>query len=193
MLARIAACSLLAVAAAGCSWLATKTTEKKDGMDPTAFHALELSALDGSPLPLARFAGKPVLVVNTASECGYTGQYEGLEALHRTYAGKGLIVLGCPSNDFGGQEPGSPAEIRQFCTERFDVSFPLTEKVVTVPGPQQSPLYVYLGESTGHLPGWNFCKYLVGKDGQVLGFWPSPVEPDDPALRLAIDKALAAP
>jgi len=133
-----------------------------------------------------------VLVVNVASRCGYTPQYAGLEKLHREMAPKGVTILGFPSNDFGGQEPGTPDEIQTFCKLTYDVTFPLFAKVVTKAGPDQSPVYAFLGE-TGSLPQWNFAKYVVDKNGKVVAFFPSRVVPDAPELRAAIEKALAAP
>lgn len=156
-----------------------------------SFHDLRTTSLDGSPADLAAYRGQVALVVNVASECGYTPQYAGLQKLHAELAGRGFAVLGFPSNDFGGQEPGSPTQIREFCTSRYQVTFPLFGKVVTKAGANQSPVYAYLGKA-GSLPNWNFCKYLVGRDGKVLGFFPSKVSPDDPALRQAIETALAA-
>jgi glutathione peroxidase len=153
----------------------------------------EVRSLDGKPAPLAQHAGKVVLVVNTASECGLTPQYAGLEALWREHKGRGLVVLGMPSNDFGGQEPGSAEQIQQFCSSRYEVSFPLHEKCVTKPGPDQSPLYAWLGATTGKLPGWNFGKYLIGRDGRPIEFFNSKVAPDAPELRAAIEAALARP
>lgn len=157
---------------------------------PANLHAFRTTTLEGQPADLAAYKGQVVLVVNTASECGLTPQYAGLEALHQEFAGRGFAVLGFPCNDFGGQEPGSPAQIREFCSSRYQVSFPLFAKVQTKAGPGQSPLYAWLGAKTGQLPSWNFGKYLVGKDGQVLEVFGSRVTPDDPALRAAIDKAL---
>jgi glutathione peroxidase len=156
-------------------------------------YALEVRTLAGQPKKLADYRGDVVLVVNTASHCGYTPQYEGLEKLHRELAPKGFEVLGFPSNDFGRQEPGSATEIQEFCTSRYDVTFPLFEKVVTQAGAEQAPVYAYLGGATGKLPNWNFCKYLVGKDGAVIAFYPSKIAPDDAELRRAIDAALSAP
>ena len=143
-------------------------------------------------MSLDRWKGKVVLVVNTASQCGYTPQYAGLEALHDELKPRGFEVLGFPSNDFGGQEPGTPEQIRTFCTQNYGVSFPLFSKVVTKNGPDQSPVYSYLGAATGELPTWNFAKYLVGKDGKPICFFNSKVPPDDKELVAAIDKALAA-
>ena len=146
--------------------------------------------IDGKDYDLSQLKGKVVLFVNVASKCGYTPQYAGLEKLYREMTPKGVVVLGFPSNDFGGQEPGSAEEIATFCKTKYDVTFPLFEKGVTKAGPTQSPVYQYLG-ATGNLPGWNFSKYVVDKKGQVVAFFPSKVTPDAPELKAAIDKALA--
>ena len=156
---------------------------------PMDFYSLRTNTLDGKPVDLASYRGKVTLVVNVASECGFTPQYAGLQKLHSELAGRGFAVLGFPSNDFGGQEPGTPAQIRAFCTERYQVDFPLFQKVQTKAGAGQSPIYALLGAG-GHLPNWNFCKYLVGKDGKVVGFYPSKVAPEDKTLRAAIDAAM---
>ena len=137
-------------------------------------------------------AGKVLLIVNTASRCGYTGQYEGLEALHQRLKDRGFAVLGFPSNDFKGQEPGSEEAIAEFCTLTYGVKFPMYEKVV-VTGDAATGLYRELTAATGVAPGWNFHKYLVGRNGQVLGQFASKVTPDDPALLAEIERALAAP
>ena len=155
----------------------------------TSFYDLKPMTLDGKPGNLAQYKGKVSLVVNVASKCGYTPQYDGLEKLQREMKGRGFNVLGFPSNDFGGQEPGTAQEIAQFCKLTYDVTFPMFEKVVTQKGAAQSPIYAYLG-TTGNLPAWNFSKYVVGKDGKVLAFFPSKVTPEDPALRAAIEQAL---
>jgi glutathione peroxidase len=155
-----------------------------------SFYDLKTRTLAGKPADLGQYRGKVSLVVNVASQCGYTPQYTGLEALHRAMAGKGLAVLGFPSNDFGGQEPGTAEEIGAFCKTTYDVTFPIFEKVVTRLDPAQSPVYGFLWRS-GHLPAWNFSKYVIGRDGQVIAFFPSEVTPDSPELRAAIDKALA--
>lgn len=155
-------------------------------------YALTAPALDGRKVDLATWRGKVALVVNVASECGFTKQYAGLEQLSRDYRDKGLVVLGFPSNEFGGQEPGDADAIRSFCTKEFGVTFPLFAKVETKPGAGQSPVYAYLTSATGKTPNWNFCKYLVGKDGKAVGFWKSPVEPGSAELRAAVDAALAA-
>lgn len=138
-----------------------------------------------------RHGGDVLLVVNTASKCGYTPQYEGLEALQQRYAGRGFSVVGFPSNDFKGQEPGSEEQIQEFCTLTYGVKFPMYEKV-HVTGAETTPLYRRLRDATGVEPGWNFHKYLVSRDGRVVGQWPSKVKPDDPVLVAAIERELKA-
>ena len=166
-----------------------------------ATSALAAGLLDVSYRPLAgkppvnlkeRYAGQVLLVVNTASKCGYTPQYDRLEALHQRYAAQGFSVLGFPSNDFKGQEPGSEEEIQAFCTLTYGVKFPMFEKVV-VTGDAATPLYRSLAQATGVAPGWNFHKYLISRDGRVVANFPSKVAPDDPALIAAIERELAAP
>ena len=152
---------------------------------------LKTETLQGTPADLAAYRGKVTLVVNTASECGYTPQYEGLEQLHRDLSPKGFAVLGFPSNDFGAQEPGSAQQIAEFCRKNYGVTFPMFAKLSTRPGPNQSPIYKFLG-SSGNLPAWNFSKYVVGKDGRIVAFFPSAVTPDAPELRAAIARALNA-
>jgi len=159
-------------------------------MGTGSFYDLKVTTLDGKPADLAAYRGKVVLVVNVASQCGYTPQYAGLEKLHRELAPKGFAVLGFPSNDFGGQEPGTAEEIATFCKRTYDVTFPMFAKVVTKAGPDQSPVYTFLGES-GSLPQWNFSKYLVDRDGKVEAFFPSRVAPDAPELRAVIERELA--
>jgi len=156
-----------------------------------SFYDLTLPSLEGDPVDLAVYRGKVTLVVNVASNCGFTPQYTGLEELHRELSPKGFAVLGFPSNDFGGQEPGSAKEIRKFCSINYGVTFPIFQKVVTRPGPSQSPAYAFLGRS-GKLPGWNFSKYVVDREGQVVAFFPSHVTPGSPEILAAIGKALAA-
>ena len=157
----------------------------------SSFYDLNTLSLDGKPGNLAQYKGTVSLVVNVASKCGFTTQYEGLESLQREMKGKAFNVLGFPSNDFGGQEPGTAQEIATFCRLTYGVTFPMFDKVVTRKGPGQSPIYVFLGAS-GQLPAWNFSKYVVDKQGRVVAFFPSEVTPEDPALRAAIAKALAA-
>jgi glutathione peroxidase len=158
-------------------------------MGTGSFYDLKVNTLAGQPADLGTYRGKVALVVNVASQCGYTPQYTGLETLYRDMAPKGVVLLGFPSNDFGGQEPGTAEEIQQFCKRTYDVTFPLFEKVVTRAGAGQSPVYAFLGES-GNLPAWNFGKYVVDKNGKVVAFFPSRVTPDAPELRAALEKAL---
>jgi glutathione peroxidase len=169
--------------------VAAATTQQAAG---STLHAFTVEGLDGKPRNLAEYRGKVVLVVNTASECGYTPQYEGLQKLHETLSPRGFAVLGFPSTDFGGQEPGSAEQIQEFCSTRFHVTFPLFAKVQVKAGDAQAPLYQWLGASTGKVPAWNFSKYLIGKDGKPIAFWASKTTPDDPALAAEIEKALAA-
>jgi glutathione peroxidase len=158
--------------------------------ETTNFYSLRAETLEGKPADLSAYRGKVALVVNVASACGLTPQYTGLQKLHTELKAKGFTVLGFPSNDFGAQEPGTPEQIRQFCSTNYNVDFPLFAKVQTKAGAGQSPVYASLNAATGQLPDWNFGKYLVGKDGKVLGFYPPKTTPDDPRLRAAIDAAL---
>jgi glutathione peroxidase len=146
--------------------------------------------LTGKPQSLCDYAGKVVLVVNTASQCGYTPQYEGLEALFKRYQQRGLVVVGFPSNDFGGQEPGSNKEVAEFCQMNYGVSFPMFEKTV-VSGPQANSFYAALAQRGGGAPHWNFHKYLIDRSGnRVLGF-DSSTAPNDAKLTREIEKLLA--
>lgn len=156
----------------------------------TSLYELTTNALDGTPVDLARYKGTVNLVVNVASQCGFTPQYAGLQKLHEELHGRGFNVLGFPSNDFGGQEPGSAQEIGAFCRKNYGVTFPMFEKVVTRASKEQSPIYGFLGKF-GDAPSWNFGKYLVGKDGRVVAFFGTTVTPEAPQLRSAILAALA--
>jgi glutathione peroxidase len=178
------------IAAAALSVPVAIVAQQRAGGPVSSFYELKTSTLDGKAADLSQYRGQVSLVVNVASKCGFTPQYDGLEKLQREMQGKRFNVLGFPSNDFGGQEPGSAEEIATFCKTKYDVSFPLFEKGVTKAGPTQSPVYQYLG-ATGNLPGWNFSKYVIDKKGQVVAFFPSKVTPDAPELKAAIDKALA--
>jgi glutathione peroxidase len=154
-----------------------------------SFYSLQTTTLQGQPARLADYAGKVTLVVNVASQCGFTPQYAGLQKLHDELKDRGFSVLGFPSNDFGAQEPGTAEEIATFCKKNYGVTFPMFAKVVTKKGEGQSPIYAFLGAS-GELPSWNFGKYLVARDGKVVAFFPSKVAPDSKELRDAIEKAL---
>jgi len=150
-------------------------------------HDFAFKAIEGGPLPLSRYEGKVVLVVNTASLCGFTYQYDGLQKVWERYRDRGLVVLGVPSNDFGNQEPGTAAEIKEFCEVRF-IDFPLTEKV-SVRGVGAHPFYRWAEQELGRsaAPRWNFHKYLVGKDGRLIAHFPSAVEPGSAPVIEAIE------
>jgi glutathione peroxidase len=180
---------LVATAALVVPATAQQPRASSSGGTVTSFYDLKTNTLLGKPGNLAQYRGKVSLVVNVASKCGFTPQYEGLEKLQREMAGKAFNVLGFPSNDFGGQEPGTAEEIATFCKLTYDVTFPMFAKVVTKPGADQSPIYGFLGQS-GNLPAWNFAKYVIDKKGQIVAFFPSQVTPEDPQLRDAIAKAL---
>jgi glutathione peroxidase len=168
---------------------------------PCAAQAVCPALLDETYRPLGgkepvklceKFAGQVLLVVNTASKCGFTPQYEGLEALHQSLSGQGFSVLGFPSNDFKGQEPGTEDEIKEFCTLTYGVKFPMFEKVHVI-GEQTASIYRKLEAATGEAPGWNFHKYLVDREGNVVASFGSKTTPDDAALRAKIDELLARP
>jgi glutathione peroxidase len=154
-------------------------------------HDFAFTSIEGGPLPLASFAGKTVLVVNTASFCGYTPQYAGLQEVWERYRDRGLVVLGVPSNDFGGQEPGSEAEIKEFCEVNFDIDFPLTEKEHVV-GPKAHLFYRWAAGQLGPdaAPRWNFHKYLLDRDGRLVAWFPSAAEPTAPEMAEATEAAL---
>lgn len=144
---------------------------------------------DDAPQSLCQYAGRVVLVVNTASQCGYTGQYEGLEALHRRYRDRGFVILGVPSNDFGGQEPGTARQIADVCFNTYGVGFPMFAKTV-VSGPRADPLFAELARRSGSPPKWNFHKWLIGRDGSVLAAYPSAVEPLDARIVRDVERHL---
>ena len=153
-----------------------------------SLHTFTVNTLDGQPKSLGAYKGKVLLVVNVASECGYTPQYAGLQKLAEANKARGLVVLGFPCNQFGAQEPGTAAQIQSFCSKNYGVSFPLFEKL-DVKGAKQAPVYAFLAAAHGE-PKWNFHKYLVSKEGKVLQAFPSKVAPDNPELLDAIDAAL---
>ena len=146
---------------------------------------------DDAPQDLCQYAGKVLLVVNTASYCGFTKQYEGLEKLHARYGSKGLVVLGFPSNDFGKQEPGNAKEIADFCFNTYGVKFPMFAKT-SVTGPTANPLHAQLTKATGKEPKWNFTKYLIDRNGKVIEHYPSKVAPEDKELVGKIEQALGS-
>jgi glutathione peroxidase len=158
--------------------------------EASSFYDIEATSIDGAPLKLSEYKGKVLLVVNVASRCGFTPQYEGLQKLYDAYKDRGFAVLGFPSNDFGGQEPGSDAEIKSFCSSKYGANFPMFSKV-TVVGGAKHPLYQLLTQSTGGAEvGWNFEKFLVDRTGKVVGRFPSSVAPASTDLTTAVHNAL---
>lgn len=157
-------------------------------------HDFTFTSIDGKPMPLSAYKGKALLVVNTASFCGFTQQYKGLQALYEKYEPQGFVVVGVPSNDFGGQEPGSTKEIKDFCEGAFGITFPLTEKV-PVTGAAAHPFYKWVVEALGSnsAPGWNFHKYLVARDGRVVKSFYSGYAPDSKEVVAAVEEELAKP
>jgi glutathione peroxidase len=154
-------------------------------------HGFSFNDIDGGLLELSHFAGQPLLIVNTASECAYTPQYGELETLWTRYRARGLVVLGVPSNDFGAQEPGSETVIKHFCQTNYSVDFPLTQKQRVIGG-DAHPFYQWVADEIGEVaaPKWNFHKYLIGPDGSLAGLWPSDVSPLDPEITETIDGLL---
>ena len=149
-----------------------------------------LNTIDGAPAPLSTYRGKAILLVNVASNCGYTPQYAGLQKLYEKYKDKGLVVIGVPANNFGGQEPGTNEEIKTFCTRNYSVTFPMMSKV-SVKGNDLIPLYRYLTASTGGDIEWNFTKFVIDRKGNIASRFNSKVTPEAAELTGAIEKALA--
>ena len=156
-------------------------------------HEYAFRSLNGASMPFERWKGQPLLLVNTASECGYTPQYTKLQAVWEEYRPAGLIVVGIPCDDFGGQEPGDSQTILDFCSSNYGVTFPMTEKQ-TIIGERPHPLFIAMREeyTADILPRWNFYKYLFGRDGELLHHWRSNIEPDDPGFRYEVEKNLGA-
>ena len=160
-------------------------------MSKITAYAFSFPALSGADIRLAEFTGRPMLIVNTASQCGYTPQYAGLQELWSEFRDRGLAIIGVPSNDFGGQEPGGPKEIAETAQHQYGVTFPIAGKVV-VKGPNAHPFYKWAAsERPLDVPRWNFHKYLIGRDGRIVAAFPSVVEPNDPRVIAAIEKQLA--
>jgi glutathione peroxidase len=157
--------------------------------------AIPFKTIDGAESSLKAFAGKVVLIVNVASRCGNTPQYAGLEELYKKFGAEGFVVVGFPCNDFGGQEPGTTAEIKEFCSAKFQVTFPLMDKI-HVKGPEQCPLFAALTGPSAKFPGdvkWNFGKFLIGRDGSVIARFEPGAKPEDPQVVEAIAAALKQP
>jgi glutathione peroxidase len=174
--------------------VAAPTKEKRPAMESSPLYAVKVKTIDGRETTLADFKGKALLIVNTASQCGYTPQYAGLEQLYGQYKARGFEVLGFPSNDFGGQEPGTEQEIKKFCELRYKTSFPMFSKVKVKGGGEQHPLYATLTKTPG-LEGevkWNFGKFLVSPEGKVVARFDSKVEPTSPELTQKLESVLPA-
>jgi glutathione peroxidase len=186
--------AVLGLAAAAVAAAIAATTGRAAADEPVDWTARDLTDIHGAPLDGAEFAGRVVLLVNTASRCAFTPQYEGLEALWDTYGRSGLTVLGIPSNDFGNQEPGSNEEIADFCASTYEVSFPMLRKS-PVTGTNAHPLFAWARRAGGGraVPGWNFHKVLIGRDGRFVAAFPSFVSPRSPEVMGAIERALATP
>jgi glutathione peroxidase len=177
--------ALLATAAA------TRRASADSGMSRISAYAFSFPALSGDDIRLAAFTGKPLLVVNTASLCGYTPQYAGLQELWSEFRPRGLTIIGVPSNDFGSQEPGGSSEISETAHHQYGVTFPITAKAVVV-GAKAHPFYKWAAEARPReVPRWNFHKYLVGRDGYIAEVFPSAVEPTDTRIKTAVAKVLA--
>ena len=176
------------------AWILAVVTALTMGAPAMAGNAHDFSfeKIDGGALPLAQYKGKAVLVVNTASFCGFTPQYEGLENIYKEFKGKGLVVLGVPANNFGGQEPGTNKEIKQFCESKYDVDFPLAAKV-SVQGSDAHPFYKWARDVLGadKAPKWNFHKYLIDAKGDLVASFPTKVVPDSPEIKAAIVRAIS--
>lgn len=186
--------AMLPVACAAKAPAKPKTAKSKPSK-PMSITDFKLPALDGKTIDFAQFKGHPILIVNTASKCGYTPQYTALQQLQEKYAKAGLVVLGFPANNFGGQEPGTDAQIGEFCQKNYGVTFQMFSKV-SVKGADQAPLFRYLTQEAnpalkGDI-GWNFEKFLIGRDGQLVARFKSNVKPDAPELTSAVEQQLAA-
>jgi glutathione peroxidase len=155
----------------------------------SSVYEFTMNSIDGQPLPLSNFKGKVLLIVNVASFCGFTPQYEQLEAVYEKYKDQGFVIAGFPANNFGAQEPGTNEEIKTFCSRKYNVKFPIYSKI-SVKGEDKAPLYQYLTESAGGEIKWNFTKFLIDRNGKIIARFESPVKPDSPEVIAAIEKAL---
>lgn len=178
--------AIIGLAAIAVAWLPV-------AVNAAAYNHSFLS-IDGKPMPLSQFRGRVLLVVNTASMCGFTPQYQGLQKLHETYERSGLVVIGIPSNDFGGQEPNNEADVKTFCQGAFGITFPLTAKSRIV-GSERHSFYAWASQTNGAAngPRWNFHKYLVGRDGQIAASFSTRTEPQSAEVIAAIEAELAKP
>ena len=183
----------LATVGLGCAKEAPQTPELQAKWSDESLWSLEVIDIDGNPRALSEYQGKVALVVNVASRCGFTSQYEELQALFEERSGEDFVILGFPCNDFGGQESGTESQIKAFCSSKYGVDFPMFEKVRIKSDEDRSPVYVLLGTQTGKLPGWNFSKYVVGRDGRAIEFFGSTVTPSSSKIQSVIDEAMNKP
>lgn len=182
------AATLVAVAGPSCS----RTARAQGAMSRISAYAFSFPSLSGGDIRLAEFTGRPLLVVNTASQCGYTPQFAGLQQLWNEFRDRGLVIIGVPSNDFGGQEPGGSREIASTAQQHYGATFPIADKVV-VKGPNAHPFYKWAAEARPkEVPRWNFHKYLVGREGYISEVFAESIEPTDTRVKTAIGRALAA-
>ena len=182
---------LIAALAVAAGPLATRAARAQAAMSRITAYAFSFRGLDGGDISLAEYTGRPLLIVNTASLCGYTPQYAGLQELWTEFHGRGLMIIGVPSNDFGGQEPGGSSEIAETAQHQYGVTFPIAAKAV-VNGPEAHPFYKWAAaERPKDVPRWNFHKYLIGHDGYIADVFPSAIEPSDTRVKTAIARALA--
>jgi glutathione peroxidase len=182
---------LTAALAAIAAPASTRTALAETAMSRITAYAFSFPALGGGDIKLADYTGQPMLIVNTASMCGFTPQYAGLQELWTEFHQRGLMMLGVPSNDFGGQEPGGPSDIKETAQHQYGVTFPMAAKV-SVKGPNAHPFYKWAAEiRPRETPGWNFHKYLIGRDGAIAAVFPSAVEPGDTRVKTAIARVLA--
>jgi len=174
----------------GCGRSASPDNESLMKWDGKTFYSLSANLLRGEKVNFSEYESKLILVVNVASKCGFTGQYKGLQEIYEKYNDRGLVVLGFPSNEFGGQEPGNSKQIESFCSKNYGVTFPVFSKIQTATGDGQSAVYHFLGTKTGKLPGWNFCKYLIERDGQTVTFFSSMTSPNSDSFLSLLEKKL---
>lgn len=196
MLSKLTATVAAAVATVtglACSQAAPQTEELSAKWKGASLFDLKVKTLEGKDADLKEYAGKVTVVVNVASQCGFTGQYSGLQKIYDKYKAQGFEILAFPSGDFGGQEFDDPKEIREFCTSRYSVTFPVFEKSRVKAGDGQAEVFAMLGTKTGELPGWNFGKYIVSRDGKTAQFFPSSVAPESGRFIDALEKALKEP
>lgn len=193
MIDRRAACGLIGAAFFGLGGARAAEGTGDGPMTRADAYDFTFPGIEGTPIRLADYRGQVLLVVNTACQCGYTPQFGALQRLAVRYRLRGFTVIGVPSNDFGGQDPGSDAEIAAFAANEYGVSFPMASKQVVI-GPDAHPFYRWAArERPGETPRWNFHKYLIGRDGRIVGVFPTAVTPEDPRLLLAIERALGTP